>query len=64
MIAIEYDGWDHHRTRSAFDHDRARANELELRDWCVLRFTSKFADREIVDTVEAAFLAAGVVRAS
>jgi very-short-patch-repair endonuclease len=64
MIAIEYDGWDHHRTRSAFDSDRARANELELLDWCVLRFTSKFSDREIVETVETALLAAGVTRAA
>ena len=64
MIAIEYDSWEFHRGRTAFDGDRARGNELEVRDWCVLRFTSKSSDREILDTVEAALLAAGVSRAS
>jgi very-short-patch-repair endonuclease len=53
-IAIEYDGWEFHSTRSAFDRDRARANELELLGWTVLRFTSKSSDATICRTVRAA----------
>jgi very-short-patch-repair endonuclease len=53
-VAIEYDGWEFHSTRSSFDHDRARANELELRGWIVLRFTSQSADATILRTVQAA----------
>lgn len=64
MIGIEYDSWEFQHTRSVFDADRARGNELEVRGWCVLRFTSASSDREIVETVETALLAAGVARAS
>jgi putative AbiEi antitoxin of type IV toxin-antitoxin system/uncharacterized protein DUF559 len=53
-IAIEYDGWDTHRTRGAFDDDRARDNDLEIRGWIVLRFTSRWKRSEIVATVRAA----------
>jgi very-short-patch-repair endonuclease len=53
-IAIEYDGWQPHRTRLAFDTDRARDNELEIRGWIVLRFTSRWTKGEIVATVLAA----------
>jgi very-short-patch-repair endonuclease len=53
-IAIEYDGWTPHRTRLAFDTDRARDNDLEIRGWLVLRFTSRWTSGEIVATVRAA----------
>jgi very-short-patch-repair endonuclease len=53
-IAIEYDGWKPHRTRLAFDDDRACDNELEIRGWLVLRFTSRWTRSEIVSTVRAA----------
>jgi very-short-patch-repair endonuclease len=53
MLAIEYDGWEHHRTRSAFDRDRARGNRLEILGWTVLRFTSQSTDLDIVATVRA-----------
>jgi very-short-patch-repair endonuclease len=53
-IAIEYDGWDHHSTRTAFDHDRARANDLVLGGWTLLRFTSRTTDDQIVDAVDVA----------
>jgi very-short-patch-repair endonuclease len=56
-IAIEYDGWKPHRTRFAFDDDRARDNELEIRGWIVLRFTSRWTRTEILDTVRAAIAA-------
>jgi very-short-patch-repair endonuclease len=53
-IAIEYDGWDHHQGRQAFDADRARGNDLVVLGLTLLRFTSKSSDQTIVDTVHAA----------
>jgi hypothetical protein len=53
-IAIEYDGWEWHSGRRAFDEDRARANELVVLGFSVLRFTSRSSDQAIVDTVRAA----------
>lgn len=53
-IAIEYDGWDHHKGRQAFDGDRARANDLVVAGLTVLRFTSRSSDQVVVDTVTAA----------
>jgi hypothetical protein len=45
-IAIEVDGWDSHRSRSAFDADRARANDLVVAGWRMLRFTSATTDED------------------
>jgi len=53
-LAIELDGWEHHRTRTAFDDDRARANLLVSAGWSLVRFTSRSSDDEIVDCVSAA----------
>jgi hypothetical protein len=53
-IAIEFDSWQYHSGRQAFDDDRARANELVLLGFVVLHFTSKSSDQTIVDTVRAA----------
>jgi very-short-patch-repair endonuclease len=53
-LAIELDGWDTHRHRSAFDEDRARANELVVAGWHVLRFTSTMTNDQAVATVQAA----------
>lgn len=50
-IAIEVEGWDSHRTRSAFDDDRARRNELEAEGWHVVQFTSAMTDTQLVDVV-------------
>lgn len=58
-IAIEPDGWDSHRTRSAFDADRARANALVLDGWTLLRFTSRSTDPEIVTCVDTALAESG-----
>ncbi len=55
-IAIELDGWDTHRTRSAFDDDRARANALVLAGWIVLRFTSRSTAAEVAEAIRAAFV--------
>ena len=38
-LAIEVDGWDSHRTRSAFEEDRARDLKLKLLGYEVVRFT-------------------------
>jgi very-short-patch-repair endonuclease len=53
-IGIEYDGWDFHRGRQAFDTDRVRANDLVVLGFQLLRFTSRSSDQTIVDTVRAA----------
>ncbi len=39
MLVIEVDGWEIHRSRDAFEHDRRRRNELELAGYRVLNFT-------------------------
>jgi hypothetical protein len=53
-IAIELDGWAAHGNRRAFDHDRARGNDLELAGWTLLRFTSSSTRADVVRTVQAA----------
>jgi very-short-patch-repair endonuclease len=63
-VAIEVDGWDAHRSRTAFDRDRARENDLVVAGWRVLRFTSNSAPSEIGVTVDAALAALGHERAS
>jgi len=40
LVGIEYDGWDAHRSRTAFDADRERDIELEEAGWLMLHFTS------------------------
>jgi hypothetical protein len=52
-VAIEYDGWDWHSSRSAFDRDRRRDRLLQLAGWTVLRFTSRTSDAEILETLRA-----------
>lgn len=53
-LAIELDGWDVHRTRTAFDADRARANDLVVAGWTVMRFTWNMPDERIVAVTRAA----------
>lgn len=38
-LAVELDGWDAHKTRRAFQHDRTKANALTGAGWTVLRYT-------------------------
>jgi very-short-patch-repair endonuclease len=38
-LIVEVDGWDSHRTRSAFEEDRARDARLAVLGCTVLRFT-------------------------
>ena len=54
LLGMEPDGWDTHRTRSAFDGDRERANALALAGWLVLRFTSHSTRDDVVSQVAAA----------
>lgn len=58
-IGIEYDGWDSHRIRSAFDGDRARQNPLEILGWLILRYTSRATLGDVVSEVRAAMNARG-----
>lgn len=53
-VAIEIDGWEYHGTRTAFDEDRARANDLVVAGWRVLRFTSSMTGAQAAATVSAA----------
>ena len=51
LIGIEYDGWDAHRSRTAFDADRERDLELEDAGWRILHFTSKSTRTNVVTKV-------------
>jgi len=39
LLVVEVDGWESHRTRSAFEEDRARDARLKLLGYDVIRFT-------------------------
>ena len=52
-LAIELDGWEFHRTRTAFDDDRTRANLLVAHGWTLVRFTSRSSDEEILGCLRA-----------
>ncbi len=40
-LIVEVDGWESHRTRSAFESDRARDTRLKLLGYEVVRFTHR-----------------------
>lgn len=52
-LAIELDGWEFHRTRTAFDDDRSRANLLVAHRWTLVRFTSRSSDEEVLGCLRA-----------
>ncbi|HVL07513.1 MAG TPA: hypothetical protein VM388_16110 [Acidimicrobiales bacterium] len=52
-LAIELDGWEFHRSRSAFDDDRTRGNLLVAHGWTLVRFTSRSSDEEILRCIGA-----------
>lgn len=58
-LAVEVDGWEPHSSRSAFDGDRVRENELDIAGWHRLHFTSAFSDRAIAETVAKKLAALG-----
>jgi very-short-patch-repair endonuclease len=45
-LIVELDGWDAHRTRSAFEEDRARDTHLATLGYDVLRFTWRQIERD------------------
>lgn len=60
-VAVETDGWRYHRTRRAFERDRARDAALARAGYRVLRFTHRQIDGEpamVTATVVAALAAA------
>lgn len=56
-LGIEYDGWDTHSRRTAFDTDRARDDDLEDAGWRVMHFTSRSTRQEVVRRVGRALAA-------
>jgi uncharacterized protein DUF559 len=54
-LGIEYDGWEVHRTRSAFEHDRARDNALAAAGWTILRHTAGMSPERLVASAWAAY---------
>jgi very-short-patch-repair endonuclease len=55
-LIVEPDGWESHRSRSAFERDRARDTRLKLLGYEVVRFTWRQLEdepRRIVATIRA-----------
>jgi hypothetical protein len=52
-IAIEYNGWEFHGNRSAFDHDAARTCALTTAGWRLLVVTSATEPHALVQNVRA-----------
>lgn len=59
-LAVETDGWDTHRTRTAFEDDRARDQALAVAGYRTVRFTHRQVvdDRDAVAATLSALLAA------
>jgi very-short-patch-repair endonuclease len=57
MIAIEFDGYEHHGSRYRFDADRDRYTELSLAGWLVVHVTSKTGRAQVLDQVARALAA-------
>lgn len=55
MLAMELDGFEHHRSRTAFDDDRVRGNLIVFAGWTLVRFTSRTPDDDIIRVVRAAW---------
>jgi very-short-patch-repair endonuclease len=45
-LVVEVDGWDSHRTRSAFEEDRTRDARLAVLGYEVIRFTWRQLERD------------------
>lgn len=60
-IAIELDGFETHGTRTAFESDRARQNELEELGWHVLRFTFRQVMTQPVEVAITVGMALGLM---
>lgn len=57
-IALEYQGFDAHRTRRAFDRDFRRHRDLTVAGWTVYFLTGAMSDDDVVRTVSHALAAA------
>lgn len=57
-LAIELDGYEFHHTRSAFDDDRRRGNDLVGSGLVLLRFTWSMTDDDIVAAIARAISSA------
>ncbi|HEV3401749.1 MAG TPA: DUF559 domain-containing protein [Acidimicrobiales bacterium] len=57
-LGIEYDGWEVHASRSAFEHDRERDNALAAAGWTILRYTAGMSAEGLVAAARAAYGAA------
>lgn len=53
LLAIEFDGWDTHRTFTAFHGDRNRIRRLVAAGWTILPVTSKTDLHELIGDVTA-----------
>ena len=53
MLGLEYDGWDAHRSLTAFHRDRQRLRRLAAAGWTILPLTSKTDLHELVAEVAA-----------
>lgn len=59
MVGMEFDGWDVHRTFSAFHGDRQRARRLVAAGWTLLPITARTDPTELVADVAAALALCG-----
>jgi hypothetical protein len=50
-VAIEYDSWEHHGNRDAFDRDSRRRAALSLEGWAYLGVTSAWSKSDLVEAV-------------
>jgi very-short-patch-repair endonuclease len=66
-LVVEVDGWGSHRTRTAFEEDRARDARLEVLGYRVVRFTWRQLSAEaasVVQTIRALLRARSVDQAA
>ncbi len=51
-LIVEVDGWESHRTRSAFEEDRARDARLAVLGYAVVRFTWRQVTSDAVEVAQ------------
>jgi hypothetical protein len=59
MVAVEFDGWEWHRSRGRFDRDRARATDLILAGWLLVLATAAHGEDATVGRVREALVLRG-----
>lgn len=62
LVDLEFDGWDTHRTFTAFHRDRERARLLIALGWTVLPVTAKTPAADLVRSVRSALALSGRFR--